>query len=92
MCRRQAAWDPPPPTPSPLAPQELTAPSIEVLPTGTLKLYKSLAAFEFNPSGMVAPGPNQAEPAYFKAGGLGWCRFLPFRMSHDQCRPGSGHV
>uniref|UniRef100_A0A1D2A0M9 mitogen-activated protein kinase kinase n=1 Tax=Auxenochlorella protothecoides TaxID=3075 RepID=A0A1D2A0M9_AUXPR len=32
----------------------LLAPSIEVLPTGTLKLYKSMQAFEFNPRGMIA--------------------------------------
>jgi hypothetical protein len=29
------------------------APSIEIGPTGTLKLYKSFQAFEFNNSGMV---------------------------------------
>jgi hypothetical protein len=32
---------------------QVYAPSIEIGPTGTLKLYKSFQAFEFNNSGMV---------------------------------------
>lgn len=31
----------------------LQAPSIEIGPTGTLKLYKSLQAYEFNKQGMT---------------------------------------
>jgi len=33
--------------------KQVYAPSIEIGPTGTLKLYKSFQAFEFNNSGMV---------------------------------------
>ncbi|KAK2080196.1 hypothetical protein QBZ16_000049 [Prototheca wickerhamii] len=41
-------------------------PSIEVLPTGSLKLYKSMQAFEFNPRGMIAAshGPEEGMHSY----------------------------
>lgn len=41
-------------------------PSIEVLPTGSLKLYKSMQAFEFNPRGMIAAshGPDEGMHSY----------------------------
>ena len=37
----------------PLVPPQLQAPSIEIGPTGTLKLYKSFQAYEFNKQGMT---------------------------------------
>lgn len=40
----------------------LQAPSIEIGPSGTLKLFKSLQAFEFNPLGMTAAGRNITAP------------------------------
>lgn len=41
-------------------------PSIEMLPTGSLKLYKSLQAFEFNTRGMIAAsyGPDEGPHSY----------------------------
>ena len=38
----------------------LHAPSIEIGPSGTLKLFKSLQAFEFNPLGMKRSGAETA--------------------------------
>lgn len=65
----------------------LHAPSIEIGPSGTLKLFKSLQAFEFNPAGMLAQRQGQGAETAPLARGAAAAMQTSYKVRPLACQP-----